>query len=684
VTEPSHAVFLSYASQDAEAAQKICEALRAAGIEVWFDQSELRGGDAWDRHIRERIHDCRLFIALISAHTEARDEGYFRREWKLAVDRTDDMLEKKAFLLPIVIDATPERGAAVPERFHQVQWTCLPRGEATPEFVARVKWLLSPESSATAGLSVGAPSGSQPIPLKRGRPPPLRRALPVAVAVLVVAALAFLLINKPWISKPAAPPATSNVTSSPAPPTAFVAPPHSIAVLPFVNMSGDDKDAYLGDGISGEILSALSQLPGLKVIGRASSFQFRGRDVDAVKVGTALTVRSLLTGTVQRAGDKVRISVELIDTTSGVQLWSQHFDRSFGNLFALEDDISKAVSATLVVKLGMTAAQPLVHAATDNPHAHDLYLRANELYYRTDEPTANQAVNLYNQAIAADPNYAAAWAGLAYEYLVLADAYRAPIDLLPVMKAAAEKAVALDSRLVEGHAYLSYILTSYQRDFAAGEREAEKSVALSPGSAIAQFFLGMDRIYTQHATSAQSTFQIAERLDPLNPYIPFYEVFAAIALGDSVTALQKAERTLEIDPAFSYFTDPLVLAYGSFGRWRDCIARFTATQLGKGSAREPDYKAAVCYAHEGNKEEAGRILAQLESAAQKRYVDHANMAEIYVALGEKDAAFKALEEAYNDRSQPFALVWSVPEFRSLHNDARYQALMERVHGGLKP
>jgi len=134
VSTPTGAVFLSYASQDAEAAQRICAALRSAGVEVWFDQSELRSGDAWDRQIRERIHDCRLFIALISAHTEARDEGYFRREWKLAVDRTHDMSDKKPFLVPVVIDDTRERGASVPDKLREVQWTRLPGGETPPEF----------------------------------------------------------------------------------------------------------------------------------------------------------------------------------------------------------------------------------------------------------------------------------------------------------------------------------------------------------------------------------------------------------------------------------------------------------------------------------------------------------------------------------------------------------------------
>src|SRR5450432_4036372 len=141
------AVFISYASEDARAAGRISEALRDAGIEVWFDKSELRGGDAWDRQIHERIRGCRLFIAIISAHTEARDEGYFRREWKLAVDRTHDMAEHKAFLIPIAVDDTPEWSAAVPDKFRQVQWTRLPSGEATAIFVARVAALLEPHGA---------------------------------------------------------------------------------------------------------------------------------------------------------------------------------------------------------------------------------------------------------------------------------------------------------------------------------------------------------------------------------------------------------------------------------------------------------------------------------------------------------------------------------------------------------
>ena len=241
---PSGAVFLSYASEDVEAARRICEALRAAGIEVWLDQSELRGGDAWDRQIRERIHSCRLFIALISNHTQARDEGYFRHEWKLAVERTHHMSDKKPFLVPVVIDATPERGAAVPDKFHEVQWTHLPGGETPPQFVARVARLLLLQP--ILATPVRPTSGAAPTALTPGRPSRLRRSLPIAIAVLLGGALAYLLADKLRSPKhgATAPPATSTELT-PSPPVttpttgAFAPPPHSIAVLPFVNLSAD-------------------------------------------------------------------------------------------------------------------------------------------------------------------------------------------------------------------------------------------------------------------------------------------------------------------------------------------------------------------------------------------------------------------------------------------------------------
>jgi len=457
----------------------------------------------------------------------------------------------------------------------------------------------------------------------------------------------------------------------------------SIAVLPLANLGGDDKDSYLGDGISEEVLNALSKLPGLKVVGRASSFQFRGHDIDAAKVGRDLNVRSLLSGTVQRADDMLRITVELIDTASGLQQWSQKYDRPFKNLFALEDEISEAVTKALAIKLGAMAGQPLVGVATANPQAHDLYLRARQLSYRSDEASLTEAVKLFNQVIAEDSNYAAAWAGLAYTYAFLADAYRAPIDVLSSMKGAAEKAVALAPDVAEGHAYLGYALLAYERDFPAAIRELDKALALNPGSADAHFFHGLvPLVVTQKPAEAFAEFEAAERIDPYNPFDPFSALWAGTAMDDEAVTIRKAKRVVEIDPGFWYFTDPLVYAYGSFGRWQDCIDRSVAAKAHADSG--PDYKAAVCYAHAGNPAQAREILAQLETAARTRYVDHSTIAEIRIALGDKDGAMADLEQAFRDRSQPFLLLWYLPEFKPLHDDPRYRSLIDRTYASLQP
>jgi hypothetical protein len=182
-------VFLSYASQDAEAAQRLCNALRAAGIEVWFDQSELRGGDVWDQKIRREIHDCALFIPVISSNTASRHEGYFRLEWDLADQRTHMLARNRAFIVPVCLDATPDAGADVPESFQRVQWTRLPGGETPPEFVRRIEQLLSGEmrpSTTAARESAGVASG---------RP---SRGAWLAVALVIAAAAAYFVVEKPW------------------------------------------------------------------------------------------------------------------------------------------------------------------------------------------------------------------------------------------------------------------------------------------------------------------------------------------------------------------------------------------------------------------------------------------------------------------------------------------------------
>ncbi len=266
MTASSHAVFLSYASQDTEATQRICEALRAAGIEVWFDKSELRGGDAWDRSIRQQIHDSALFVPIISQHTHERLEGYFRREWRLAVERAGDMAENKAFLVPVVIDNTADRDPSVPEKFRELQWTRLPDGETSPAFVERIQGLLAGEAApASEGARTASPVAST-ASAPRGLIRPGTGAIYGAIAAAALLAVGYFALERLTGSKLPVPGAAS------------------IAVLPLANESGEASQQYFSDGISEDLITALGQFSGLKVIGRISSFQFRDSKEAAASV----------------------------------------------------------------------------------------------------------------------------------------------------------------------------------------------------------------------------------------------------------------------------------------------------------------------------------------------------------------------------------------------------------------
>ena len=259
---PTGAVFLSYASQDAEAAARICEALRAAGIEVWFDRSDLRGGDTWDVHIKKQIHDCALFIPVISAQTNARAEGYFRREWKLATRRLMDMADDAAFLVPVVIDETREVDARVPEEFLHAQWTRLPGGATPPAYAERVRELLGKHNANARTIQ---PHANGPVPLRPDRASRLMRIGGVLTALLLV-----LAVGSFWYYQRMNDGSAAQSTAAAASPDAIALNEKSIAVLPFVDLSPAKDQEYFSDGLAEELLNLLAKLPELRVTSRSS------------------------------------------------------------------------------------------------------------------------------------------------------------------------------------------------------------------------------------------------------------------------------------------------------------------------------------------------------------------------------------------------------------------------------
>jgi len=628
VPEPSHAVFLSYASQDAGAAQKICDALRAGGIEVWFDQNELRGGDAWDQSIRKQIKSCALFVPIISQTTHERAEGYFRLEWKLAVDRCHLMAADKAFLVPVVIDDTPDDDERVPEKFRELQWTRLPEGNARPEFVTRIQQLLSGESGQSPTLartSAAVPSAK-----------PSRQKLAwVVVAVVLAGLAAYLLAERPWAVKPAPPskPATSGDTAA-----AFSPPPHSIAVLPFVNMSGDKEQEYFSDGLSEELLNDLSRIHELRVCARTSAFSFKGKDTDIGTIARKLNVGAVLEGSVRRSAHTLRITAQLIDAVSGYHLWSQTYDRAPGDVLKLQTEIAEAVASALKVTLLGDVASKMEVGGTRDPVAYDAYLRAMHDYNeaRTDSDV-ERAIAGYREVVRLDPNFAQAFAALSIALSVQSGGEPTKLEQAhdPALKA-----IQLAPDLAEGHLALA-ILYDRSFDFMGASKEFERAVVLGPGSARVLKDYGEFTARMGHPDAGVAAIRRAVALDPTEVWwlgtalrwarrydesLKAYEAALLFAPGDDVMQMNimqvrydlgQFQKALSICEGLKEQVDEggrqyyLAMIYHKLGRIGDAEASLKRLSVVQGG--DVGYELAAIYAQGGN---TAKALEWLEKALQ--------------------------------------------------------------------
>ena len=564
-------MFVSYASQDQEAAQRICEALRAAGIEVWFDQSELRGGDAWDQAIRRQIKTCALFIPVISRNTHARAEGYFRLEWKLAVDRSHLIVANKAFLLPVVIDDTGDDDEHVPEKFREVQWTRLLAGETSPTFVGRVQRLLSGDGTTIA--SAAASSTSEAVTTTNGQSPSPRwsKRTPLAMVTLVaVGALAYLAIDNRWISKHPSRPPTSPAAALSVASGAFAPPPHSVVVLPFTNLSGDPRQDYFSDGLSEELIDALSNIDSLRVIARTTSFSFKGKDLDIGTIARKLNVAAVLEGSIRRSGNTVRITAQLIDGTNGFHLWSHSYDRELRNVLQLQAEIATSVAQQLRASLTSADSDKIQAGGTHVPEAYDAYLHAQQLAIAADtDAEYKSALQAADQAIALDSDYAAAYALRAR---LLRDTTFAESDpdkrtrIFGLARDAAERAVALAPNFADGHLILGWhVLAHGFLDFRGAKREIERGVELAPGSAVAQdYFAGLE-LLLDHRDSAVRAMRRAVDLDPQNYNYRFHTVttfYYARRFAEVSDAARDADALKRRSPAVTGFVMLSYLAQG--------------------------------------------------------------------------------------------------------------------------
>jgi TolB-like protein len=654
VTEPSHAVFLSYASQDAEAAQRICEALRAAGIEVWLDQSELRGGDAWDQKIRREIHNCALFIPVISANTASRHEGYFRLEWDLADQRTHMMARNRAFIVPVCLDATPDAGADVPESFQRVQWTRLPRGDTPPGFVKRIQQLLWGEAS----FSPTVPRGPALTP--SGKPSRLKPAW-IALAVALTAVAAYLIVEKSWFAKS----------------VAFAPQPHSIAVLPFVNMSGDKDQEYFSEGLTEELLNSLSRINELQVAARTSSFSFQGEHPDIATFAHKLNVAAVLEGSVRRSDHTIRITAQLINAVTGFHLWSQTYDRDLGDVLKLQTEIATAVAEALKVTLLGDVSARIELGGTRNPAAFDAYLRGLKLARTaTTREECRAPIDAFTEAIRLDSDYALAYAIrslIVWECAIhySGDWIQSGIDA--GVRTDAQRAIALAPTLAEGHVALSS-LESGRLEFAAADAACARALAVAPNNDRALYECSRLAGWLGHVDAGIAAARRGVSLDPLNP-------LSRRALGDTLRA---AHRYQEAIAAYqdSIAMDPEHSAEAYARRGLSYFLSGDLTQAQSSCEAKPDYYEswvcqAVIYHRLGRHDAAAAALARLVHRAGDstayQYV------QIHAQWGERAAALEWLEKARRLGDPGLIYLKTDPLIDPLRNEPRFQEVMRELN-----
>jgi len=673
-------VFLSYASQDAESAQKICEALRAAGIEVFLDQSELRGGDAWDQKIRREIHDCALFIPVISAHTAARHEGYFRLEWDLADQRTHMIARSRVFVVPVCLDATTEAAADVPESFQRVQWTRLPSGVTPAAFVERVQRLLSSEPSQ-------GPTGTPSAPPRLAAAPSTRKpvlalwqskAALLATVVVVVVALGYLVASRLTLSRRGtevgATPAPAG-QSAPAGATAFAPPLHSIAVLPFVNLSGDKEQEYFSDGLTEELLNSLAEINELQVAARTSAFSFKGKDTDIGTIARKLNVGAVLEGSVRRSAHTIRITAQLINAVTGFHLWSKTYDRDIGDVLKLQTEIATAVASALKVTLLGDVAAKVELGGTHNPAAFDAYLRGAKAYgSMRDTKDLPAAIAAYTEAIRLDPHYALAFAGRSIALSTAvgeAETEAALRESNDKAQADARQALILAPDLAQGHLALGLVSES-TLDFTQASDEYERALALAPGNAEVLRPSGQFAGYMGHFDAALAGARRAVVLDPLareSHSALGRALYAGRRYEDAVAAFAEV---ISLEPDYKATYGERGLAYYGLGDLEGARASCET---------KPDFWfsqwcLSVVYDKLGRHADAEAALAKLKAAlgdtAAYEYVT------IDAQWGNRAKALEWLETALRLRDPGLVYLKTDPLMDPLRKEPRFQAVMRAL------
>jgi TolB-like protein/Flp pilus assembly protein TadD len=449
-------------------------------------------------------------------------------------------------------------------------------------------------------------------------------------------------------------------------------PGKSIAVLPLINESGDAKDEYFSDGLSEELIAALAQISGLKVIGRSSSFRFKGRKEEPKTIGEKLGVSTLLDGTVRKQGDRVRIVAELVNAADGIQLWTRTFDRELKDIFAVQEEIARAVAESLKVTLLGSQSGPAQRGGPSNVEAHNAYLQGHFHFQRRNLEDYRKAVSYFDQAIRLDPNYALAYAERSEAWTFIGDLTGQHETAWPKAKSDAEKAVAIAPELAEAHVALGWIRFFVDWKFTEGLNELNRAKELSPSNPTANDVLARVIVYLGRLDEAERQARHAVELDPLS----------VIAQGNLARVLCYAGKLDEADAAARKAAE-LQPASASSHRWQvvAAVLRGDRETALREAQLEPDegyrrFELALAQQLQGDRQAADAAVADLIANGRDQLAYQ--IAEVYAVRGEKDKAFEWLQIAFDQHDTGTLTLLVDPLLRNLRDDPRYKNLLAKL------
>jgi TolB-like protein/DNA-binding winged helix-turn-helix (wHTH) protein/Tfp pilus assembly protein PilF len=539
-------------------------------------------------------------------------------------------------------------------------------------FIAEVATLDGPAKGRPEPPTRDAPAAEEDVEVKAAGQVTLRKRLSGSLAwkiagiglVLVLASLTMWMLQS-----------RSGASAG----VALSTPVRSLAVLPLESLSGDASQDYFADGMTDELITDLGQISALRVISRTSVMSYKRARKPLPEIARELNVDAVVEGTVLRSGSQVRITAQLIEAAADKHLWANSYEGDLRDTLALQNKVARDIAEQIRIKLTPREQAGLKSAKVVNPEAYEAYLKGRYFWNKRTADGLKTAVDYFNEAIEKDQSYAPAYAGLADTYALLGDwqyAVMAPKEALPKAKAAAIKALELDSSLGEAHTSLAFLLDGFDWDLKSGEREFRRAIELSPGYATAHHWYAwhLSLLGQNHGAIAEMT--KAESLDPLSLIISADMAELLLIAHFTDASIQQSHKTIEMDPNFALAHNQLGQAYLQKQMYDEAIAELQkAIQFSKGS---PTCTAnlARAYAGSGRIKEAIQLLNDLSRRSHPGHSNAPEIATIYAALGDRDHAMAWLEKGYQERFNPGVLLR--PAFDPLRSDPRFQSLVRRI------